>query len=302
MSLCCEDISYPHFGQWLPTLDSSYLPPVKDNKEDYKTNALVSWSSIEAKLKQKDWQIAVFLDYDGTLTPIVDTPSQAVLSSSMREVVQSVSKKFPTAIVTGRKIDTICKFVKLNSLHYAGSHGFDIRGAQNTPIKQVATDFRPFLLRCYEELSKQIAEYPGSLVEDNDFSISVHFRNVNPELVPEMEKLVDKQIAQCPKLVKKFGKKVFEIRPQIDWDKGKAVKWLLQTMFQGKKRKRKRPKVLPIYLGDDLSDEDAFRELRSYENSISIHVKGKDDRPTAASYVLRDPSEVETFLLKLSRL
>jgi len=326
MSLCCKrkfgdieiaslcggvEVTYPHchrFDEWLTLQDSSRSSD-RDKKEEtgdnYKSNALLAWPTIYAKLKQKNRQIAVFLDYDGTLTPIVDTPSKAVLTSSMREVIQRLSEKFATAIVTGRKIETIYKFVQLNSLHYAGSHGFDIRGAQNSRMKQIATDFRPYLQQSYQVLSDKMKEYPGTLVEDNDFSISVHFRKVKPELVPKIEQEVDQQIAACPKLIKKFGKKVFEIRPQIDWDKGKAVKWLLQSMFQGKKRKKKRRKpleVIPIYIGDDLSDEDAFRELKSYENSISIHVKGKKDRPTAASYVLRDPSEVETFLLKLTQL
>jgi len=324
MSLCCKrkigdcigiaspvgsgevDISYPHchrFDDWLNFKSS----PTRDQKDESgnKPNALVVWSSIYAKLKQKNSQIAIFLDYDGTLTPIVDTPSEATLAPSMREVIQQLSEKYVTAIVTGRKIETIYKFVHLNSLYYAGSHGFDIRGAHNTQMKQVAADFRPLLQRAYQELCDQLKDIPGTLVEDNDFSISVHFRKVDPRLVPTIEKAVDQQIVRCPKLSKKFGKKVFEIRPRMDWDKGKAVKWLLQSMFHGKKRKKKRKKlqeIIPVYIGDDLSDEDAFRELKSYEHSVSIHVKGKKERTTAASYQLNNPSEVETFLLKLTQL
>jgi len=305
------DISYPHchrFDEWLSTHDSPRASE-REKKEEtgcYKPNALLAWPSLNAKLKLKNRQIAVFLDYDGTLTPIVDTPSKATLTASMRQAIQLVSEKFTTAIVTGRKIETIYNFVQLNSLLYAGSHGFDIRGAQNLPMKQVATDFRPFLLQCYKELSNQLKDFPGALVEDNDFSISVHFRKVDPAYVPAIEKLVDKEIEKgSKKLIKKFGKKVFEIRPQIDWDKGKAVNWLLQSMFQRKKRKKKTRKsqeIIPIYIGDDISDEDAFRELRRYENSISIHVHGKEDRTTDASYVLRDVSQVETFLRKLAQL
>jgi len=261
MTLCCKrkldeitslcamgdvdgDLSYPHcrgFDEW-STQDNSRSSE-RDKKEAtrcYKANALVVWPSIYAKLKQKNRRIAVFLDYDGTLTPIVDTPSKAVLTSSMREVVQLVSEKFSTAIVTGRKIDTIYNFVQLNSLYYAGSHGFDIRGVQNSPMKKVAKDFRPLLLQCYKELLNQLEDYSGSLIEDNEFYISVHYRKVSPGLVPALEKLVDKQIEKCSnKLIKKNGKMVFEIRPQIDWNKGKAVKWLLQYMFEGKTKKKK---------------------------------------------------------------
>jgi len=274
-----------------------------------KPNALVVWPSLYAKLQgKKTRQLAIFLDYDGTLTPIVDTPSKAVLASSMRKVIEALSFKYATAIVTGRKIETICKFVNLNSLYYAGSHGFDIRGVRNAKIKQVAANYRPFLQSCYQDLCERMKAFQGTLVEDNDFSISVHYRKADPDHVPAIEKIVDEQLVKYPKLVKKYGKKVFEVRPQIDWDKGKAVKWLLNSMFQNekkkkkKKRKEKNKEIIPIYLGDDVSDEDAFRELQSYDHSVSIHVKGTTDLPTAATYVLNDTSEVETFLFKLTQL
>jgi len=307
--------------EWFFTRASALCSPVspRGSYNEFKTqesescgklNALDVWPSIYESFKDyKEYKLAIFLDYDGTLTPIVDLPSQAVLSPSMREVILQISKKFSTAIVTGRKFETIYEFVKLDSLYYAGSHGFDIRGPTNAKMKQVASHFRPSLQKCYENFCEKLQKIPGALVEDNEFSISVHYRQVDPALVPTIEKLVNESIINDPKLSKKLGKKVFEIRPKIDWDKGKAVRWLLQTMFpKEKKHKRKRKQknksscIIPIYLGDDVSDEDAFNELKSYKSSISIHVKGKAERRTAATYVLNNTNEVELFLTKLAKL
>jgi len=160
----------------------------------------------------------------------------------MRKVVEALSIKYNTAIVTGRKIETICKFVNLNTLYYAGSHGFDIRGARNAKTKQVAANYRPFLRSAYEDLCERLKAFPGTLVEDNDFSISVHYRKADPDAVPTIEKVVDEELVKYPKLVKKYGKKVFELRPEIDWDKGKAVTWLLNSMFQTERKKKKKKK------------------------------------------------------------
>jgi alpha,alpha-trehalase len=120
----------------------------------------------------------------------------------------------------------------------------------------------------------------------------VHYRQVADDQVAEVEAIVDRALAAVPELSKTRGKKVFELRPRFDWDKGKAVLWLLDALGQG------RADVLPFYVGDDLTDEDAFRALSG--RGITIFV-GQPER-TAAHYVLGDTAEVGAFLSKLTHI
>ena len=121
----------------------------------------------------------------------------------------------------------------------------------------------------------------------------MHYRLTAPEHVPEVERVVDTVLQEFPTLHKRHGKKVFEIRPKIDWDKGKAVLWLLEALHLDG------PEVLPIYVGDDVTDEDAFAALKQ----LGIGVLVTDvPRPSAAAYSLRDTEEVRQFLQLLTAL
>jgi len=244
-----------------------------------------------------DSKFAIFLDYDGTLTPIVENPADALLNSDTRKVVHDLSCKHDKmAIVTGRSINTITKFVGLDNLYYAGSHGYDIRGPKNQEIKTVADDYLPDLKQFCEDITQKISQFGGSLVEDNVFSISVHHRNSSDEDRKLIEKAVDSVLANYPTLCKTHGKFVYEIRPEFDWNKGKAVRWMLDNLF-------KNDKLVPVYIGDDMTDEDAFKELRSDKSALCIFVRPPElDRPSAANFVLNSTEEVKTFLIKLSKL
>jgi trehalose-phosphatase len=235
-------------------------------------------------------QLAVFLDYDGTLTPIVSHPEKALLSDSMRQALQSLVMQAPVAILSGRDLDDVRQRVNIGAIVYAGSHGFDIAGPRGLR-QQVATQFLPELDMVEEELGKQLAEIAGVRVERKRFSIAAHYRNVNESDVPNVERAVSEVAARHRELRKMDGKKVYELLPDIDWDKGKAVLWLLETLGL------ERAKVRPIYIGDDRTDEDAFRALG--RRGIGILVS-EQPRSTAARYALKNPAEVERFLRKLT--
>jgi trehalose-phosphatase len=235
-------------------------------------------------------QLAIFLDYDGTLTPIVSHPEKALLSDSMRQALQSLVMQAPVAILSGRDLDDVRQRVNIGAIVYAGSHGFDIAGPRGLR-QQVATQFLPELDMVEEELGKQLAEIAGVRVERKRFSIAAHYRNVNESDVPNVERAVSEVAARHRELRKMDGKKVYELLPDIDWDKGKAVLWLLETLGL------ERAKVRPIYIGDDRTDEDAFRALG--RRGIGILVS-EQPRSTAARYALKNPAEVERFLRKLT--
>ena len=234
-------------------------------------------------------QLAVFLDYDGTLTPIVSSPDQAVLLNSTRTILRTLSAKIPVAILSGRELKDVRERVDINGLVYAGSHGFDIAGPHGL-LRQEAKEVLPALDLAEKELREKLAGIAGALIERKRFSIAAHYRNVNESDFPELERAVRDVAVRHRELRTMEGKKVYELLPNIDWDKGKAVLWLLENLDL------ERSKVCPIYIGDDRTDEDAFRALGQRGAGILV---SEQPRATAASYSLKDPLEVEHFLREL---
>ncbi|MBM4330082.1 MAG: trehalose-phosphatase [Deltaproteobacteria bacterium] len=252
-------------------------------------SALEDFGTIARQAEGK--RIAVFLDYDGTLTPIVETPDRAVMPEEMREAVVKLSRHCPVGIISGRDLKDVRDKVRIDSIVYAGSHGFDIAGPRGLQAENtVGEEFLPVLDRAEKELSRKLGSIPGLLVERKKFAIATHFRLVDPGRVEGVEKVVDEVAAGHPELRKAYGKKIFELQPQIDWHKGEALLALLRTL------KLDGGDMLPIYIGDDVTDEDAFRALKGRGIGIVVW-----DRPyeTAAAYSLKNPEEVREFLLQL---
>lgn len=235
---------------------------------------------------------AVFLDYDGTLTPIVDRPDRAILSGEMRETIKALARVCMVAIISGRDRADVEKLVGLDSLVYAGSHGFDISGPAGLEIHhEEGAAFETSVRETAERLVAALAPIDGALVEPKRFAVAVHYRQVSENDVPRVEAVVDEVVAEAGTLRKTFGKKVFELRPKFDWNKGKAVLWLLEALGLDQ------PDVLPVYLGDDTTDEDAFAVL--VERGIGILV-GCPARETTARFVIDRPAEVQRFLNDLA--
>lgn len=263
-------------------------------------SALRTFDQIINSSKGK--QIVMFLDYDGTLSPIVDDPDRAFMSEQMRAAVKQVAKYFPTAIVSGRCRDKVYSFVKLAELYYAGSHGMDIKGptegpkyrtGKNAVIFQPASEFLPMIDEVYKELLEKTKSTPGAKVENNKFCVSVHFRCVDEKSWTSLAEQVRSVIKDYPKLRLTQGRKVLEIRPTIKWDKGKALEFLLDSLGFANCSD-----VLPVYIGDDRTDEDAFKVLRDRGQGFGILVS-KTPKETNASYSLSEPSEVKDFLDRL---
>ncbi|KAL0361403.1 UNVERIFIED_CONTAM: putative trehalose-phosphate phosphatase D [Sesamum radiatum] len=239
-------------------------------------------------------QIVVFLDYDGTLSPIVEDPDRAFITTEMREAVRDVAKLFPTAIVSGRCRAKVYSFVRLSELYYAGSHGMDIKGpakghthrkGNQTVLCQPAREFLPMIDEVYKALMEKVKCIPGAKVENNKFCLSVHYRCVEEKKWGELGDQVKMVINDYPQLRLTQGRKVLEIRPTIKWDKGNALEFLLEALGYAESND-----VLPVYIGDDRTDEDAFRVLRERGQGLGILVS-KFPKETNASYSLKEPSE-----------
>ncbi len=234
----------------------------------------------------------VFLDYDGTLTPIVSRPELATLAPDMRHTLAVLAERCPVAVVSGRDRADIQTLVQLDSVYYAGSHGFDIAGPHQVRMQHAeGLEFLPLLDEVETQLQHQLGTIQGALVERKKFTIAVHFRNVASEQVGYIESLVDAELKKHPQLRKGLGKKVFELQPRLDWHKGKAVLWLLDTLALHT------PDVVLIYIGDDITDEDAFHTLAGYGLTIVV---ADTPRRTAARYALQNPAQVQTLLQRLA--
>lgn len=232
-----------------------------------------------------------FLDYDGTLTPIVGRPEDARLGESMRAVLRDLSRAWPVAIVSGRDRRVVQEFVGLDGLVYAGSHGFDIVGPGGLAMRHDAgVRALPALDEAEARLRARLAAVAGAQVERKQFAIAAHFRNVDEALAPDVERAVNETMAAVPGLRRTSGKRVLELRPDVDWDKGRAVLWLLEALgLDG-------ADGVPVFVGDDVTDEDAFRALRV--RGVGVFV-GEPPPGTHAAYALRDVEEVERFLRAL---
>jgi len=255
-------------------------------RQDEPPAALQHADEIVQQLKQMP--PAIFLDYDGTLTPIVERPEDARLSGVMKQVLQDLASRFTVAIVSGRDLDDVRQMVGLNELVYAGSHGFDIVGPDGLRMQlEEAKAALPDLTQAQQRLVAELGDVQGARVERKGLASAVHFRQAADSDVGRIERIVDGVREEHPNLRKRDGKKIFELQPDVPWDKGKAVLWLLRALDVDK------PGVTPMYLGDDTTDEDAFRALAG--RGIGIRC-GSPEEPTAAQYVVKNVAEVERFL------
>ncbi|XP_008795570.2 probable trehalose-phosphate phosphatase 6 [Phoenix dactylifera] len=282
-------------------------PVAASHDEEYENwmkqhpSALKIFDEITAASNGK--QIVMFLDYDGTLSPIVDDPDLAFMSENMRSAVREVARRFPTAIVSGRCRDKVYSFVQLAELYYAGSHGMDIKGPAKQPkhtkakakavLFQPASEFLPTIDSVYKALVTKTESTHGAKVENNKFCVSVHFRCVDEKKWGALAEQVRSVLKDYPELRLTQGRKVLEIRPPIKWDKGKALEFLLESLGFADCND-----VLPIYIGDDRTDEDAFKVLRDRGQGIGILVS-KLPKETSASFSLGEPAEVMNFLRRL---
>jgi alpha,alpha-trehalase len=284
---CREEQATPYLSELALEVSPSASSAIKDLP-----SALESEWEISQKLHQGT--PVVFLDYDGTLTPIVDDPAQALLPQETHEVVQRLAGRCTVAIVSGRDLDDVRDMVQIEGIAYAGSHGFDIIGpdAQHCNQERWHRFLEP-LDMAQEELRRSLNDIPGARVERKRFAIAVHYRAVDDALVDELERRVNSVVSRHPELRKTGGKKIFELRPNIDWDKGKALLFLLEALHLPGDG------TVPVFIGDDVTDEDGFRAIRNSGIAIAV---GQEDRQTEAHYALRDPDETRAFLEKLVTL
>ncbi|MDG5815134.1 trehalose-phosphatase [Chitinispirillales bacterium ANBcel5] len=273
----------------LTELDTEEITERKSPQE--LPSALNHASTIASRLKESC--STLFIDYDGTLTPIIDSPRAAFLSPSMKNTLKNLSSVFNVAIISGRDLQEVKRLVGISSIYYAGSHGFDISGPEDMRFQlQQAIETLPLLDTTEKALKEELKAIEGVFMERKKFSLAIHYRSVKNDDLSMFQNKIDAQATQTDKLKLTYGKKVIEFKPALDWHKGKAVSWISQKLHQNGCY------PLSIYIGDDITDEDALKEV-AHNNGIPILV-GDHGIPTAARFSLQSPDEVELFLNKLT--
>ncbi|MEX2629301.1 MAG: trehalose-phosphatase [Tistlia sp.] len=259
-------------------------------------SALACFDALAERLAGR--RAALFLDYDGTLTPIAAQPDQALLPAATRPVLQRLARLCPVALVSGRDLATLRRLVELEGVTYAGEHGFDILhpdGSSAQPPEVAA--LVPQIDAAEADLRRRLGGLEGVVLERKRFSVAVHYRHVAEAAVGQVQAAVAAQLERHPQIKAMSGKKVFELQPALDWHKGRAV---LALMAQEGIGEGIGLEHLPIFLGDDVTDETAFEALG--ERGVCIVLEGEVDRETAARLRLVDPGEVRTFLERLADL
>ena len=232
----------------------------------------------------------IFLDYDGTLTPIVARPEDATLDDAMRVVLERLAARCVVAVVSGRDLPDVRRLVGIESIHYAGSHGFEIDGPR--VHAEHGREFLEDLDHAEHELARALEAIEGARVERKHFAVAVHFRNVERAQVDTVRDAVDRVHARRPdRLRRTGGKEILELRPALDWDKGRALRWSAAELGVDVEE------APTLYVGDDTTDEDAFAVLRDHGVGVLV---SDEPRRTKAHYRLRDVDEVRRFLEDLA--
>lgn len=250
-------------------------------------NALQHLDRIAGRLARRP--CLVCLDYDGTLTPIRPSPAEAVLSPEMRAAVVTLARQCPVAIVTGRQLSD-ARALASPDLIYAASHGFELQFPSETAQAHgPAEAYRAAIADTAATAEAGAQDIDGVVIERKPFSTAVHFRQAAAEDMPRVDRLVADLEARYPGLRVLHGKKVSEFQPRIDWNKGSAVLLLAERLNV--------PADGVLYIGDDVTDEDAFRAIAGAGIGILV---SDTPRATAASYLLNDPDDVRVFLERLA--
>ncbi|MEW6009377.1 MAG: trehalose-phosphatase [Candidatus Omnitrophota bacterium] len=257
-------------------------------------NLFKHWDNLKGELGDK--HILLLLDYDGTLTAIRQTPKEAVIPKDTKELLEKFSgnSHCALAIISGRSLKDIKSIVGIKDIIYAGNHGLEVEGPKIKFESHVSPRLKSVIRNVAKELSERLSGIKGILIEDKGLTISVHYRLVDERCISMLENIlkeVTKSAIVRGEIRINSGKKVYEIKPPVMWDKGKVVSWLLarQQFALGEN------KVFPIYIGDDVTDEDAFKVIK--DNGLGVFV----GEPTAsqANYYLKDTDEVVKFLKQI---
>lgn len=230
--------------------------------------------------------ISLFLDFDGTLVEVGPEPDAIQLGEGAHQILNQIARmeRFVTTVISGRAVEDLYSRVGVEGLIYSGNHGLEIFGRRLCFVEPVAAAETRALQLLSEDLQGELRCVAGARVEYKGYTTSIHYWQAAPVDRPRIEKAVRGTIARARLPFRtRSGRKVLEVVPRTDWDKGAAVRWINEHAA-GRDS-------LSIYVGDDVTDEDGFRALPQ-----GITVKVGRAAGTSARYQLQDPAAVGEFL------
>ncbi|MEA3488759.1 MAG: trehalose-phosphatase [Candidatus Omnitrophota bacterium] len=256
------------------------------------------WRTITEKLRGR--RLYLFLDFDGTLAPIEKYPENVSLGRSMRGILQKLAaeKTVVVSIVSGRQLREIKKLVGVKGIIYIGNHGFETEGPNAGYAVPVAMETKKIMGTLTRKLKAALRPFDGVIVEDKRFTVSVHYRMAGKDRMDRIERIfkdITRPFRAGREIRVTTGKKVWEVRPPVKWDKGKIVLSLLRQKESGTKEK-----MIPFYIGDDTTDEDAFLALK--DKGYTVKISGSGREKSQAKYYLKNVGEVEKILKDLCDL
>ncbi|HUE76558.1 MAG TPA: trehalose-phosphatase [Longimicrobiales bacterium] len=245
------------------------------------------------ELRRRAGRMLVALDFDGTLSPIVPVPGDAALMEGLEGPLRRLSGRPDTtvAIVSGRGLSDVRARVRLDGVYYAGNHGFEIEGPGVERVHEAARSARPALEAAASEIAAAMEDEPGVEVEDKVWTLTVHYRRAERSGSEARVREAVQRYGRRPGLRVTEGKKVFEIRPDVEWDKGAATRFLLEALGRD-------GAVPAVFIGDDRTDEDAFAVVRELGGGIVVGDPPPSD--TNALAWAADPAEVAALITELA--
>jgi trehalose-phosphatase len=236
--------------------------------------------------------LILLTDFDGTLAPIVGRPEAARPTRRTRRILSRLARhsRARVGIISGRSLPALRRLIHVPNAAYAGCHGLEIAWGGFRFRHPGAVARLPLLRRVTRQLRRATAGRRGVRVKSKGLAVSLHYRLADPRIVPVLRRMIGEILRTAPALELLAGKKVLELRPRVGWGKGQAVRLLRDRLARSLGR---RP--LTLYVGDDETDEEAFRALRGRAICVAV---GR--RRTRAAYRLRGPSAVERLLAWLA--
>lgn len=231
------------------------------------------------------------LDFDGTLAPIVTRADAARPLPGVRDaLVRLAERGCRVAVISGRALTDVRERLSVPGIHYAGNHGLELEGPGVRRRHEQAEALQGRLAAVRDALERRMAPIPGAWVEDKGLTLSVHYRE-SPESERTRIEGAVRDVVTDDRMEVRPGKRVWEVRPRVDWDKGRAVDYLLETWDVAD--------AWPLYIGDDETDEDAFRAV-GRRGGLGVRVTEEPVPGTAAGARVSGPETVLEFLRQLA--
>ena len=228
-------------------------------------------------------RVLLALDFDGTLAPLVDHPSRARMPATLRKRLGALTDRCDVAVLSGRSLADVRKRVGVGKVFYGGNHGLEMSGPGFGYVNPTARRLKRHtgeMMRLAQEALRSVA---GVHLEEKGYGLSVHYRRVQPEQMVFFKTVLStlKRKTHARAFHWTRGHCVWELRPRVRWDKGRALRTI--------RRHRGRPFVIAV--GDDATDEDMFRAAVGRGFAVKV-----GSEKTRAAYRLSRQGEVLAFL------